>query len=333
MKEALFYEKNGADHLQCRLCPKMCQIKEGGTGFCRVRQHKKGVLYTTNYGKYAAANLDPVEKKPLYHFCPGTYVFSLGTKGCNLKCSFCQNWCIAHGDPCLHHLKPSAAVKKALDYKEKGYKCIGLAYTYSEPAVWYEYVYDTARLARQAGLKNVLVTNGFINEEPLKQLLPYIDALNIDLKSFNDEYYLKECKGHLAPVLRTIEVSSRQSHLEITTLLLPGLNDSPDEINQLAAWIAHLNKKIPLHFSRYFPSFEKNLPATPLDSLRSAHKIAREKLDYVYIGNAPQITTGSNTDCPQCGQTVIQRSGYAVKIVALKENKCLYCGYPISITC
>jgi len=330
MHEALYYEKKEDRRVLCRLCPKMCNIRPGHSGFCRVRQNKDGVLYTLNYGRCTAAAMDPIEKKPLYHFYPGSSIYSLGTVGCNLRCGFCQNWEIAHGDPRTFKITPQEAVNTALNYRNSGYVCVGIAYTYSEPFMWYEFVYDAARLAREKGLKNVLVTNGYVNPEPLKELLPYVDALNIDVKGFTDEYYRKTCVGRLEPVRRTVEIAYLHGHIELTTLLVPGLNDSDEEITGLVDWVTGIDKEIPLHFSRYFPNYKMDLPPTPLDTLRRAARIAREKLSYVYVGNAPQLEM-EDTFCPQCGLKLIERYAYKVKMTGLQDNRCSRCGQVIRL--
>lgn len=325
MQEALYYEKSSDGKTLCRLCPKLCNIRPGHRGFCRVRKNEEGILYTANYGQITSYGLDPIEKKPLYHFYPGSYILSLGTLGCNLKCGFCQNWRIAHGEPDSVYLSPRDAVAAALAQVEKGYPNIGLAYTYSEPFMWYEYVYDTAMLAREAGLKNVLVTNGYVSEEPLKALLPYIDAMNIDVKGFTDHYYRSTCAGRLDPVIRTVEMVHPHCHVEITTLLVPGLNDAPGEISELARWVAGLNRNIPIHFSRYFPNFNMDLDPTPPETLQKARDIAGEYLNYVYIGNAPQLD-GGKTYCPECGNMLVDRAGYDTRVTGLEGGKCTKCG-------
>ncbi|NTW04811.1 MAG: AmmeMemoRadiSam system radical SAM enzyme [Peptococcaceae bacterium] len=330
-KEALFYERNNFGSVSCKLCPRHCIIEPGNCGFCRVRENKQGVLYATNYGECSAYGLDPIEKKPLYHFHPGAEIMSLGTRGCNLHCGFCQNWQIAHGDPKTVYLSPEKAVELALSgNSNEGQNCIGLAYTYSEPFVWYEYVYDTALIARETGLKNVMVTNGYVNQEPLRKILPYLDAMNIDLKGFTDKYYSKVCLGQLMPVIQTVEAAAGQCHVEITTLLVPGLNDSPREIEELSKWLAGLDKNIPLHFSRYFPSYKFDLLPTPVETIENAVNIAKAHLNYVYAGNAPELGL-SNTYCPDCSGLLINRNGYGVELSGLKEDCCIYCGYKIKI--
>lgn len=329
-REVMFYTRGDDGVANCRLCPRLCHIPPGQRGFCRVRENVEGTLYATNYGECSSYALDPVEKKPLYHFYPGSFIFSLGTVGCNLRCGFCQNWQIAHEDPPTTYLGPRRAVELALQQKERGYPCIGLAYTYSEPFMWYEYVYDTAKLARESGLKNVLVTNGYVNGEPLRELLPYIDAMNIDVKAFNNEFYRATCAGRLDPVLRTVEAAHGHCHMEITTLLVTGLNDSPAEIENLVDWLAGVDPEIPLHFSRYFPNYKMELPPTPLETLRRAREIARRKLRYVYTGNAPQLMA-SSTLCPVCGEVLVDREGYQVRPGKLADGACAGCGEKISV--
>ena len=327
MHEARFYEKRDKEAVYCSLCPKGCTIKEGHTGFCRARENRNGALYVTNYGQCSACAVDPVEKKPLYHFYPAHTILSLGTFGCNLRCGFCQNWEIAHGEPRTITLEPAQVVAMT---RAQGPRCIGVAYTYSEPLVWYEFVYDTARLVKEAGFKNVLVTNGFINEEPLGELLPYIDALNVDVKSFRDDYYKKICKGRLAPVLRTVALAREKCHVEVTNLIVTGLNDTEAEIAELVDWLAGLDPDIPLHFSRYFPNFEMEQPPTPVETLYRAREIARRKLRYVYLGNVWD-EEADNTYCPECGTAVIRREGYKVRGLALKDGRCTACGAAVPV--
>lgn len=327
MRRAEFFAYDPDKELvTCLLCPNRCVLRDGKTGVCRVRRAADGELHTVNYGEVASYGMDPIEKKPLYHFYPGHDIFSLGTIGCNLHCRFCQNWEIAHGEPSTVRTTPREIVELA---RQQGPRCIGIAYTYSEPLVWYEFVYDTAVLAREAGLKNVLVTNGFIEPEPLDRLLPYIDAMNIDVKAFTDDFYRKMCAGRLDPVRRTVETAVRNCHVEVTTLLITGENDSPEEIGELVSWIAGLEPEIPLHLSRYFPNYRFDAPPTPLETMRRARDIARAKLSYVYLGN---VWENGYTCCPECGKKVIERSGYAIRALHLKENNhCLYCGHPVNI--
>lgn len=330
MQEARYYEQLGEDQVCCHLCPQNCKIKPGQLGICRARQNREGVLYTLNYSKVTSLAVDPIEKKPLYHYYPGRDILSVGTFGCNFRCGFCQNWEIAHQDsPATREVTPETLVGVALEaQKESG--SIGIAYTYSEPLIWYEFVYDTAKMVHQQGLKNVLVTNGFVQEEPLLELLPFIDALNIDVKAFTDEFYRKTCGGKLGPVLRTVELAQQSCHVEVTTLVVPGMNDSDKEITELVEWIASLDQGIPLHFSRYFPQYQFDLPATPLETLVRVLEIARSKLGFVYIGNAWDMDE-ANTYCPECGHLLIKRSGYGVDVKGLDGNKCRECGHEVRV--
>lgn len=330
MREAEYYERAG-EKIICRLCPHNCHLGEGQRGLCQVRKNIGGKLYTLNYGLVSSWGLDPIEKKPLYHFYPGSQIFSVGTFGCNFHCRFCQNWEIAHGEPVTENVPPERLVEIAVSARDKS-GSVGIAYTYTEPVVWYEYVYDSARLAHEKGLKNVLVTNGSIQEEPLKRLLPYIDAMNIDVKAFTPDYYKKVCRGELDPVLRTVESAYGKCHIELTTLLVPGMNDGDEEIGALVDWVASLDVSIPLHFSRYFPRYEMELPPTPLKTLTRAWELARSKLHYVYIGNAWELGEDySNTCCPACHNLLVRRAGYGVTFPGLKGRRCKECGTEIEI--
>ncbi len=284
MKEAMFYEKLDNNKVRCLLCPHECVVQQDGSGVCRARGNMGGRLYSLNYSMATSLALDPIEKKPLYHFRPGSQILSAGTFGCNFKCSWCQNWTIAHKDLGAKEMTPERLAELADDYSARG--SIGVAYTYNEPSVWYEFIYDTARLVNQKGLVNVLVTNGFINMEPLEQLLPYIDAMNIDVKAFTEEFYSKYCKGSLSNVMKTVERAVGSCHVEITTLIIPGLNDSTEEIGRLASWLASINPEIVLHLSRFFPNYQMNdLEPTPGETLENVRKSALEHLKYVYLGN------------------------------------------------
>lgn len=230
--------------------------------------------------------MDPIEKKPLYQFNPGRQILSAGSWGCNLRCAFCQNWEIAHGEPGVRRIEPDGLAALAA---AQGANNIGVAYTYSEPMVWYEYMKDTAAAVKNRGLKNVLVTNGYIEPGPLSELLPLVDAMNIDLKGFRDDYYGNICGGSLAPVLRTVESATKACHVEVTTLIVTGLNDKPAEIDELSQWLASVNPEIPLHLSRYFPRYKMELPPTPADTLVKLRDAARKHLRFVYIGNMPGV--------------------------------------------
>ncbi|WP_122625899.1 AmmeMemoRadiSam system radical SAM enzyme [Lucifera butyrica] len=323
LHEALYYTRQ--DHnVRCDLCPKTCLIPPDKTGFCRVRRNRDGKLMTENYGACSSWALDPIEKKPLYHFYPGSHIFSIGTWGCNFACQFCQNWQIAQKSPPTEELAPGEAVAMAV---RAGRNNIGIAYTYSEPSVWYEYIRDTALLARQEQLKNVMITNGYINAGPLQELLPLIDAMNIDVKAFNAPFYRQMCAGELERVKETVELAAESCHVEVTTLLIPGQNDKRQEIAALAKWLASIDKNIPLHFSRYFPNYQMELPPTPAATLEMAYEEARQYLSYVYLGNL--AGRGVNTYCPACGQLIIDRqTGCSY---ATPDQECPRCREPVSV--
>lgn len=284
MKHAMFYEKINNEKVHCHLCPHGCVLSHNGTGVCRARKNVDGQLYSLNYACISSIALDPVEKKPLYHFHPGKLILSVGTFGCNFKCGYCQNWSIAHRDADTTTLEPTGLADLALEYVSRGN--IGVAYTYNEPSIWYEYVLETAELVRERSLVNVLVTNGFINIEPLEKLLPFVDAMNIDVKAFTDSFYGKYCKGSLEEVMKTVERAAGSCHVEITTLVIPGLNDSPDEIGKLAKWLSSISPDIVLHLSRFFPNYQMtDIPPTPKATLEAARKSALAYLKHVYLGN------------------------------------------------
>ena len=284
MKQAMFYEKMDHNRVLCTLCPHGCVLTEGSTGNCRARKNMEGRLYSVNYGCVASIALDPIEKKPLYHFHPGKLILSAGTFGCNFKCGYCQNWTIAHRDVRTAGIRPSELADMAQEYTGQGN--IGIAYTYNEPSIWYEFVLETAELVREKGLINVLVTNGFINKDPLDRLLPFIDAMNIDVKAFTEDFYRKYCKGSLEHVMKTVERAAGSCHVEITTLIIPSLNDSPDEIDKLAEWISSISPDIVLHLSRFFPNYEMNdIPPTPPEILHALRERAQAHLRHVYLGN------------------------------------------------
>jgi len=272
--------------VQCEICPHHCKIEEGQVGLCKGRINLSGKIISENYGKLTGFALDPIEKKPLYHFYPGSKILSIGSYGCNLNCPFCQNCDISMvggGELETQEVTCEELVEKAVEHKNKGN--IGIAYTYNEPLIGYEFVRDCASLAKQKGLKNVVVSNGYICEEPLKELLPIIDAFNIDLKGFTEEFYHK-LRGDLATVKRTIELVAEKSHLEITTLIIPGENDSEVEMKELSGWIASINPEIPLHISRFFPRWKmQDKEATPVKQVYRLARIARGNLMNVYEGN------------------------------------------------
>ncbi|NLO25779.1 MAG: AmmeMemoRadiSam system radical SAM enzyme [Clostridiales bacterium] len=323
MKEAMYYTRDG-DTVRCFLCPHACVLKPEQTGRCSVRRNKGGVLYSLNYGEITACNVDPIEKKPLYHFYPGRPILSVGSFGCNLKCGFCQNHAIAHGTPGTVFVSPGDLVSRAMSVRDN----IGIAYTYNEPSIWYEYVLDTARLARERVLKNVLVTNGYIGIKALEQLLPFIDALNIDIKAFSDDYYGSICSGRLSPVLDTVKAAAGCCHVEVTTLVVDELNSDTGQLESLAEWIAGVDKHIPIHLSRYYPAYQMDRPPTRLDTMAAAKEAVKKHLEYVYIGNVAGVD--NNTYCPACDAKLVERRGHAARLL-FDGKKCGDCGKPISM--
>jgi pyruvate formate lyase activating enzyme len=319
--EALYYEKLDENRVQCHLCPHECNIAPGKAGLCRERVNQDGTLVSRIYGLVTSAAMDPIEKKPLYHFHPGETILSIGTNGCNFACLYCQNWTISQEDGHTQDLSPEDTVRAAQDGGS-----FGIAYTYNEPLIWYEHVLDASKLARRAGLKNVLVTNGFIQPEPLAELLPLIDALNIDLKSIRDKFYRDICRGRIGPVLDTARAAAKSAHLEVTNLVIPTHNDSDEDLAGLADWIRdNLGADTPAHLSAYTPRYRLNAPPTPAETLLRAYEIFDERLDYVYVGNMV-LDKGSDTVCPKCGATVVSRRGYAVRADGLDGTKCAGCG-------
>jgi len=312
--------------VQCELCPKQCIIGPGQSGDCRVRINLDGVLRTVVYGHPCSINIDPIEKKPLSHFLPDTGILSLATVGCNLHCRNCQNWEISQASPedvRAFRCDPGELVRRAL-----AWQCPSLAFTYTDPVIFYEYTLDTAKLARKAALRNVLVTAGYINPEPWKLLLRHVDAANIDLKSVSDEFYRDVCAGTLKPVQEALVLAkSAGVWVEVTNLVIPTLNDTEDELTDLARWVRrNMGRDTPLHFSRFHPRHKmRNLPATPSQTLERARSIAQaEGLDYVYIGNI-MSPRGQNTYCPSCGAELIRRRNMHVEINRLADGRCPDC--------
>jgi pyruvate formate lyase activating enzyme len=317
--EARYYNQLPDGRVQCQLCFRRCLLGEGETGACGMRSNRGGRLWADAYAETVGNAYDPIEKKPLYHFHPGAVIFSTGPNGCNLDCPWCQNWQISKQRAPTTTLSPEALVRLA---GARG--SIGISYTYTEPLLWFEYFMDVAPLVRGRGLKNVLVTNGTVEAEPLSEMLPYVDALNVDLKAIRSPVYRKVCRGDLASVQRTIERSLSTSHLEITNLIIPTVNDQEDDLRDLARWVASLSADIPLHFSRYFPHYRSALAPTPLATLTRAADIAKEYLRFVYLGNV-QDPEHSTTYCPGCGKEVIRRSGMATVACELEGHRCRYC--------
>jgi len=325
MREALFWRNEG-DSVRCELCPHYCLIAEGKTGRCRVRMNDDGRLRSLNYGKAASVALDPIEKKPLYHFHPGSPILSLGTSGCNFACKFCQNWELAEAKAPLDDIQPADVPALA-----KRGRAFGVAYTYNEPFVWYEFVLDTARLCKAVGLKNVLVTNGFLNSEPLEELLPFIDAMNIDIKTVRQQFHDELTGGRVEPVLETCRRSARDTHVEITHLVIPGYNDTDGEFEELALWIAgNLGPETPVHLAAYFPRHHLEAPPTPVATLQRARAIFDRRLKYVYLANVA-TDVGSDTVCPECGSLAVERVGMHARLVGLNGTRCSNCGTDLHI--
>ncbi|MDD5644549.1 MAG: AmmeMemoRadiSam system radical SAM enzyme [bacterium] len=327
LREALFYFPLENGDVQCGLCPRRCVLRDGQRGLCRVRVNYGGKLYSLVYGKPVAVHIDPIEKKPLYHFLPGSTTFSFATAGCNLSCVFCQNWEISQAYPenTRHfNITPEEIISNSL---KEG--CDSIAFTYTEPTVFYEYMLDTAKLAKQNGLKTVCITCGFVEEEPLRELCKYIDAANVDLKGFSENFYAEYTKSSLRPVLETLRILKEENiHTELTNLIIPGVNDSETLISDMCSWIAeNIGTDIPVHFSRFYPHYQlRNKPPTSVKTLLSAKKIARSKgLKYVYIGNVAGEEL-SDTHCPSCGRALIKRKGYYIESNNIKDGRCEHCG-------
>ena len=328
-KEAMFYDKLPEKEIKCKLCPKECEIGDRERGWCGVRENRDGIYYTLVYGNPCSINPDPIEKKPFFHFLPGTWAYSIATAGCNLNCKFCQNWEISQSRPedtKNFRLPPTNVISEA-----KQFECKTIAYTYSEPTVYYEYMLDTAKLARKSGLRSVVVSAGFINPEPLKLLCKNVDAIKIDLKSFRNEFYNKICSAELKPVLNTLKtIKSAGVWCEIVYLVVPTLNDTDAELRDTARWVYdNMGPDVPLHFSRFAPSYQLKLPPTKIERLNTARQIAVDiGLRYVYVGNVAG-NPGENTYCPKCKKIAIMREQYFIRQMNLVDGKCKWCGEKI----
>jgi len=331
-KEAMAYTKLNNNHVKCKLCPRACVIKSSKRGVCRVRENRDGTLFTLIYGLTTAESIDPVEKKPLFHFWPGSDTYSISTLSCTFFCPWCQNWEISQASPgevYAQELSPDEIIEKTLKSGSSS-----ISYTYNEPLLWYEFIYDVSKLAKENKIHNILVTNGYITEEALSPLISYIDAANVDIKGFTEHFYRTYCKGDLESVLLATKLMKKEGvHVEVTNLIIPGINDSLDEIRQLSIWIRDsLGRDCPLHFSRFFPRYKMiNRTPTPFETLLNAKKIAEEEgLQFVYIGNVPG--EGENTYCPNCKHLLIRRMGFDVlKVDLANRNTCPKCGFRINV--
>jgi pyruvate formate lyase activating enzyme len=328
IREGMHYIKAESSLFVCHLCPHNCHLKEGQIGICKVRRIRGGILETINYGEVSSIAIDPIEKKPLYHYKPGSSILSLGSFGCNFKCGFCQNYSISMERPGTQELEAEDLFDIAVREEERG--SVGVAFTYNEPSIWYEYIYDFSMVKKKRNreMSIVLVTNGYISKEPLEEILPYVDAMNIDLKSFRQEFYNRVCGGRVEEVMATIERASKDCHVEVTTLVIGNHNSSIEEIDELSSWLASVNRDIPLHLSRYYPQYKFDDPPTPVETILRARETAAKHLNYVYVGNVPGEE--NNTYCPECGEILITRSGYSMER-HIRDNKCPSCRKNISI--
>lgn len=328
--EARYYEKLPHKKIRCKLCPRECVIDHLERGYCGVRENREGTYYTLVHSRPCSAHIDPIEKKPLFHFLPGTQAFSIATVGCNVECKFCQNWEISQMRPeqAQNFEMPPETIAQIASER----RCASIAYTYTEPVIFTEYMYDCAAAGRRRQVRSVMISNGYINPEPMTDLCGVLDAVKIDLKAFRQKFYTELVAGQLQPVLDTLLLlSQRKMWFEIVYLVIPTHNDDPQELRDLCRWIAKdLGKDVPIHFSRFYPQYRlKNLSPTPAATLNRAREIAREEgLNYVYVGNLPGHEAES-TVCPKCGEVVIQRVGYQIIKNNLKQGQCARCRTPI----
>ncbi len=331
MKEGRFFTPLEKGHIECRLCPRHCELKDGGRGVCGVRENRGGKGFSLNYGSLSAVHIDPMEKKPLYHFKPGSEILSLGSYGCNLSCLHCQNHYIAQDGDNFAFAAEGEEIGASMILEKLDSSLAGVAYTYNEPVVWYEFMADCARAVREKGFANVMVTNGYIESEPLRELFPLIDAFSVDLKGYSDGFYREIAGGHLEPVKRSLESIARSGcHLEVEYLVIPGYNDDPEPFRELMLWYGEsLGTEVPLHINRYYPQHKMEVPATPLETLSRLFGLASEYLDHVYIGNA-DVSEGRDTLCPSCGERLIERKGYR-SVVHLGDPVCPRCSHHVNI--
>lgn len=337
MQEALLYEKLDDSRVRCMLCAHRCLIAEGKKGVCQVRENREGKLYSLVYGQLISQAVDPIEKKPLFHFYPGSTAFSVATVGCNFRCTFCQNADISQAPHDRGYVAGRQVAPEAVVEAARRHKCQSIAYTYTEPTVFFEYTYDIAQLAHRAGIANVYVTNGYMSPEMLEMVTsptepPLIDAANVDLKAFRDDFYRRQCGASLQPVLDSLKMmKARRMWVEVTTLVIPGLNDSDGELNDIAQFIAReLGPETPWHVSRFHPAYKLvDRPSTPVSTLHRAREIGLEAgLRYVYEGNVPG-SGGENTICPQCGEVAIHRMGFDIRDNRARGGVCVHCGAKI----
>lgn len=329
MREAMLYRTLDSGQVRCNLCAHQCTIAAGKKGICCVRENRDGVLHTLVYGRTIAQHVDPIEKKPLFHFHPGSTSYSIATPGCNFRCEWCQNSDISQMPREQHLIMGNEASPEDIVSAAQQAGCRSISYTYTEPTVFFEYTFDTARLARAGGLANVYVTNGYMTPETLETIHPYLDAANVDLKAFRDDTYKRYIGARLQPVLESLKLMKRLGiWVEVTTLIIPTINDDPAELRETAQFLAReLGTETPWHLSRFFPMYRvAHIPPTPVETLRRAREIGREAgLRYVYIGNVAG-TECSHTVCHGCGRIVVEREGYRVRVTGLQGSSCRYCG-------
>lgn len=331
MKEAMFYRKLDGSAVACFLCAQFCRIEPGMRGQCGVRENRDGTLLSLVYGRLIAQNIDPIEKKPLYHFHPATRSYSIATVGCNFRCLFCQNADISQAPREYKAIFGQTTPPEEVVAQARKAGCATISYTYTEPTIFMEYALDVARKAHEVNIKNVFVSNGYMTKEALETIAPYLDAANVDLKAYSNDFYAVQCGARLKPVLKTIEnIKQKGVWIEVTTLLIPGLNDSPEELKQLAGFLAALDPGIPWHVSRFHPTYLLNdRPSTPVATLHMARQIGLEAgLHYVYTGNVPG-DEGENTYCHHCRGLLIERFGFSTQRRSLKDGKCVKCGTPL----
>jgi pyruvate formate lyase activating enzyme len=331
--EARYWRPEADGRVLCTLCPRECRMRSGQNGFCYIRRNRGGRLVTTGWGRTTGFAVDPIEKKPLDHFRPGSAVLSFGTAGCNLGCRFCQNWDISKARTVDSTSEDEWTPPRVVDLAQR-MGVPGIAFTYNDPIIWAEYAIDVAKEARARGLFTVIVTNGYVSKGPREEIFRHMDAANVDLKAFTEEFYAKQTLSHLAPVLETLEWLARETDVwvEVTNLVIPGLNDAEDETRQLSEWIAsHMGRDVPLHFSAFHPDYKMlDRPATPPRTLQRAREIARiAGLRYVYTGNV-RDREGHTTFCPSCGERVIERDWFAVRAVRMRGSACARCGATIA---
>lgn len=327
----MYYKKLEDVRVECQLCPRGCKIADLERGYCGVRENRGGTYYTLVHSRVCALHVDPIEKKPFFHYLPGAPALSIATAGCNVECKFCQNWQISQFRPeQVDSIKLTP--NDVIEHAKKSYSPT-IAYTYSEPVIFYEFMYDTARAARQEGISSVVVSNGYIKEEPLVELCKYLDAVKIDLKAFTEKFYKETCSGELEPVLETLLTLKRLGMwFELVVLIVPTLNDGEKELKEMCNWVYNeLGPDVPVHFSRFHPTYKiKNLPPTPVRTLERARGIALEAgLNFAYIGNVPGHE-GENTYCPDCKEVVIKRVGYTIVHNTIRDGKCHNCEHPIA---